>query len=215
MDVHDIKAIFKNRKSKPLEIKQYFSVLLPLINRNGQLHILYEVRSDKVTQPGEISFPGGRVEVCENFKDAAIRETHEEIGVDRQKIEVFGELDYITRENNFILYPYVGVLHETFDNLRISEDEVAKVFTVPLDFFLETKPDVYEISYKTNFTNGFPYDKIPNGENYKWREVGRPVLFYDYQGHIIWGMTARITHNFVKRIIKGDKNEPSTQASMD
>lgn len=207
MDMDKIKEIFKNRKSKPLEIKQYYSVLLPLIYVDDDIHILYEVRSQNIkTQPGEISFPGGKVEVCEDFREAAIRETYEEIGIDIKNIEIIGELDYVTRENNFILYPYIGILHTDIESLRINEDEVEKIFTVPIKFFIETEPEEYNISFSMDIDDGFPFDKIPNGQNYNWRKIGHPVLFYDYNGYIIWGMTAKMTENFIKRIKKGEKN---------
>jgi 8-oxo-dGTP pyrophosphatase MutT (NUDIX family) len=207
MDMDKIKEIFKNRKSKPLEIKQYYSVLLPLIYVDDEIHILYEVRSQNIkTQPGEISFPGGKVEVCEDFKEAAIRETYEEIGIDIEDIEVIGELDYVTRENNFILYPYIGILHTDINSLKINEDEVEKIFTVPIKFFVETEPEEYNISFSMDIDDEFPFDKIPNGQNYNWRKIGHPVLFYDYNGYIIWGMTAKMTENFIKRVKKGEKN---------
>jgi 8-oxo-dGTP pyrophosphatase MutT (NUDIX family) len=200
MDLNKIKDIFKDKKSKPLEINQYFAVLLPLIDIQGELHILYEVRSKHVNQPGEVSFPGGKVEVCENFREAAIRETYEEIGIEKDKIEFVGELDYITNVSNFILYPYVGILHTDMESLKINVDEVEEVFTVPIKFFIENEPEEHNISYITDIDKGFPFEKIPNGEFYKWRKIGYPVLFYDYEGYIIWGMTAKITKNFISRI---------------
>jgi 8-oxo-dGTP pyrophosphatase MutT (NUDIX family) len=146
------------------------------------------------------------VEVCEDFKEAAIRETYEEIGIDIKDIEVIGELDYVTRENNFILYPYIGILHTDINALKINEDEVEKIFTVPIKFFIETEPEEYNISFSMDIDDGFPFDKIPNGQNYNWRKIGHPVLFYDYNGYIIWGMTAKMTENFIKRIKKGERH---------
>jgi 8-oxo-dGTP pyrophosphatase MutT (NUDIX family) len=146
------------------------------------------------------------VEVCEDFKEAAIRETYEEIGIDIEDIEVIGELDYVTRENNFILYPYIGILHTDINSLKINEDEVEKIFTVPIKFFVETEPEEYNISFSMDIDDEFPFDKIPNGQNYNWRKIGHPVLFYDYNGYIIWGMTAKMTENFIKRVKKGEKN---------
>ena len=202
MNLDKIRDIYENRKSKPLEINRFYSVLLPLIEKDGLLHILYEVRSMNVKQPGEISFPGGMVEVDEDFREAALRETYEEIGADIKDIEIIGELDYITNTSNFILYPYVGLLKTDFDSLDVNRSEVEEIFTVPLDFFLENEPDTYNISYTPDFNPEFPFDKIPNGREYKWREMKYPVLFYEYGDKVIWGMTAKMTYNFIRRLKK-------------
>jgi 8-oxo-dGTP pyrophosphatase MutT (NUDIX family) len=202
LNIDKIRDIYENRKSKPLEINRFYSVLLPLMKIDGQLHILFEVRSMNIKQPGEISFPGGTVEVEEDFMEAAIRETHEEIGVDADKIEIIGELDYITNTSNFILYPFVGLLNTDYDSLSINRAEVEEIFTVPLDFFLENEPETYNVSYRPDFKPGFPFERIPNGRNYKWRKMSYPVLFYQYGDYVIWGMTAKMTYNFIKRLGK-------------
>lgn len=202
MNIDKIRDIYANRKSKPLEINRFYSVLLPLIERDGQLQILFEVRSMNVKQPGEISFPGGMVEVDEDFREAALRETYEEIGADINNIEIIGELDYITNTSNFILYPYVGLLKTNFDSLDINRSEVEEIFTVPLEFFCNKEPDTYNISYTPDFHPEFPFDKIPNGREYQWREMKYPVLFYEYGDKIIWGMTAKMTYNFIRRLKK-------------
>lgn len=202
LNLDKIRQIYENRKSKPLEINKFYSVLLPLIEIKGKLHILFELRSMNVKQPGEVSFPGGMVEVEENFMEAAIRETHEEIGVDSDNIEIIGELDYITNTSNFILYPFVGVLNTDFKSLSINRGEVEEIFTVPLDFFIENEPEMYNISYRPDFKPGFPFERIPNGKNYKWRKMNYPVLFYQYGDYVIWGMTAKMTYDFIKRLEK-------------
>ena len=71
------------------KLKNY-AVFIPLIKIDGEDHILFEVRSKNITQPGEVSFPGGRVEDGEDFKNAAIRETIEELLLDREDIEYMG-----------------------------------------------------------------------------------------------------------------------------
>ncbi|SMC77198.1 NUDIX hydrolase [Papillibacter cinnamivorans] len=201
MDLETIKTILREKKPKPLEINRYFAVLLPLIEREGELHILFEVRSKTIpTQPGEISFPGGGVEVDEDFRQAALRETYEEIGVPSEKIELLGELDYIIRDSNFSVYPYVGLLHTGLDSLAINRDEVEEVFTVPVSYFMENSPDIYKVSYSPNLNIEFPFDKIPNGRNYKWRPFSQPVLFYEYREYIIWGLTARITRSLTEEL---------------
>ena len=67
-----------------------FAVFIPIVKVSGKDHILLEVRSKIVSQPGEVSFPGGSVEEGEDFKTAAIRETMEELLLKREEIEFLG-----------------------------------------------------------------------------------------------------------------------------
>lgn len=186
----------------PIDIDNYYSVLVPLIKIDGELHLVYEVRSLEIKrQPGEISFPGGQVESGEAFKEAAVRETCEELNIKEKNIEVISELDYITSHNNFIIYPFLGYLNDIkIDSLNYSKDEVAKVFTVPLDFFLKNEPKKHIMKYKPCLHDDFPYHLVQNGKDYKWRDIEYPIYFYEYKKYIIWGLTAKITYNFVNKL---------------
>lgn len=192
----------KDRKGKPLEVHQHYAVLLPLVEVEGEWHILYEVRSSNlVTQPGEISFPGGRVEEGESPVEAAIRETCEELGLAYEQIEYVGELDYIASPFNLIIYAYVGILRNvSLPAMRFNTDEVEQIFTVPLSFFFTTLPTVFMGEVDVRFTEDFPYDHIPNGMGYRWRKGRYPVHFYWYEEFVIWGITARLTTNFIEII---------------
>ena len=76
MNIDKLRDKIKNRVAKPMDVKGMYSVLIPLIYNNDRWEIIYELRAkDMKTQPGEISFPGGRLENGETFKEAAIRET--------------------------------------------------------------------------------------------------------------------------------------------
>ncbi|HCX02868.1 MAG TPA: CoA pyrophosphatase [Clostridiales bacterium] len=204
MNIEKIKEIFKNKEREALDIEIYHAVLLPLIEIDGELHLIYEVRAKHMnSQPGEISFPGGRVEVEENFREAAVRETFEEIGIKKENIEIIGELDFLTRTGNFMLYPYIGEISNTkMEDLVLNPDEVDEVFTVPLSFLCKNQPEIHEIKYEPNFKENFPFHKIQNGKKYNWHNMKYPVYFFEYQGHIIWGLTAKITNNFVEYIKK-------------
>ncbi|NBI07417.1 NUDIX hydrolase [Senegalia massiliensis] len=188
-----------NRISKPLGIDRDFAILVPLIYVKDELHILYEVRSKKLnTQPGEISFPGGRVEKGETFKDAAIRETMEELNIKRKNINIINSIDYIIMPFNISLYPYVGIIEDiNFEDINYSESEVESIFTVPLKFFLENEPERYNMGISPQIGDDFPYHLINNGKAYDWRTGIYPVFFYRYKDYVIWGMTARMTKNFV------------------
>lgn len=206
MKVVDIRKIYEKRETKQMHIKREYSVLMPLVQKDGELHVLFEVRAKELdTQPGEISFPGGKIEDGETPKYACIRETCEELGVKENQIEVVGELDYIGGPYNIRIFGYVGVI-EGDDFSKFSTDEVDHCFLVPLRFFFDNKPSVYNSNIKIELESGFPYDLIPDGKNYKWRNGIYPVHFYRYKEYIIWGFTAKFITNFVDSINKSDIN---------
>jgi len=195
-----------NRIGNPLEITRRYAVLLPLILHQGELHILYEVRGKHLdTQPGEISFPGGSVEENEGYREAAIRETSEELNIEQEKITIIGELDYIVSPYNFTIYPYVGLINGiNSEDIGFNKEEVDHIFTVPLDFLINSEPILHHAKLDTLLDEDFPYHMIQNGKNYNWRKGKYPIYFYEYEKYIIWGMTARFTKNFVD-ILKGNK----------
>lgn len=206
MKIEHIIGKFKNRIPNPIEIKKEYSVLIPLVKNNENWEIIYELRSQKITQPGEISFPGGRVENHETYKQAAIRETIEELNIGETNIEIIGELDYLVSYENIRINCFLGIISGIdVDSINPNKDEVDHIFTVPLDFFLETEPDNYYLSVRTVLNEEFPYNLIPNGKDYSWRDGKRSVQFYHYKDYIIWGYTAKMTKQFID-IIKGPKN---------
>lgn len=202
MKLDKIRNKIKKTKVSPIEINNYYSVLVPLVKIDGELHLVFEIRSLNIDrQPGEISFPGGQVELDETFKEAAVRETYEEIGIDKEKIEIISGLDYIVGKNNFFIYPYLGYLHDTkVKKLIYNKDEVSQLFTVPLEFFLQNEPKSHKIKYKPVMDDTFPTNMIQNGKNYNWGTIEYPVYFYKYNDYIIWGLTAKIIYNFIKKI---------------
>ncbi|WP_313233666.1 NUDIX hydrolase [Tissierella praeacuta] len=206
MDIEKIKDIIKHRTPKPIDIKKNYSVLIPIIENNNRLEIIYELRSKNLNnQPGEISFPGGEVEDNENFKGAAIRETAEELNIKEENINIIGELDYLVSYANITIHCFLGTISGlNVDNIVPNHDEVDHIFTVPLDFFMENEPDIYYLDLQTVLNDEFPYNLIPNGKKYNWRRGKHSVMFYYYKDYIIWGFTARMTKNFID-IIKGPK----------
>ncbi|OPL08888.1 MAG: hypothetical protein AVO33_08205 [delta proteobacterium ML8_F1] len=199
-----IKKTIKNHAIQPEGPYKITAVLLPLVFIENELHILYEVRSFKMkTQPGEVCFPGGKKEDGEMPILSALRETVEELGLPEQKIEIFGGIDTIVTPFNMIVYPFVGTLEiQSLDELAINPDEVDHVFTVPLRFFESHEPEIHYGLNHFAFREDFPYDRIPFGDRYPWKTGKYPVHFYTYGEHVIWGITARITFNFIN-IIKG------------
>ena len=104
-----MKEIFSHYQPQPLGQKKVYSVLLPLIKIRGEWHILYQVRSETIPQPGDVSFPGGAVEAGESLQEAAIRETCEELQLDPGQIDLFGEIDYFVHHHRTI-HCFVGQL---------------------------------------------------------------------------------------------------------
>ncbi len=180
------------------------AVLLPLIKKNNEFHILIEVRSSNLnSQPGEVCLPGGKKEDGELPILSALRETTEELNLKESQIEIFGGIDTIITPFNLIVHPFVGYLEiDNIDEIKCNKDEVDHVFTVPLQFFIDNTPKVYDIKNHFKFPSNFPFKKIPKEENYPWKKGIYPVYFYEYDEYIIWGITAKIINNFLS-IIKG------------
>ena len=115
------------------------AVLVPVVNRREGLQLLLTQRSaDLPDHPGQISFPGGRVEPEDaDHAAAALRETAEEIGLASSRVQVLGQLSPYETVTGYRVLPIVGWIEPPFD-LAPDPVEVADVFEVPLDFILDT-----------------------------------------------------------------------------
>lgn len=202
MNILDIVNKIKNREPKPIGTTNKYAVLIPLIDINDNWEVIFEVRAKELkSQPGEISFPGGKVELGETYEEAAIRETIEELRIDNHNIDVVGELDYLVSYENLVIHCFLATInHISIDKIDPNPDEVDHIFTVPLDYFLNNEPDIYELGLETVENDEFPYNLIPGGKKYKWRRGKHRVLFYQYNDYIIWGFTARMMHHFIEII---------------
>ncbi len=176
------------------------SLLIPLLKENGKYSIIFELRSKKMRhQPGEISFPGGKIENNETPKEACIRETCEEIGTTADNINIISPLDIYVSHANLIIHPYVGEIKD-ISSLDINKDEVDHIFSVPIDYLIDYDANVYTNDIKIIPNDDFPYEKIPNKEKYEFSTGEYPVWFYEYKNYVIWGITARILENFLNYI---------------
>lgn len=180
----------------------YFTaaVVLPLVPQDDDLALLFEVRSSQLAwQPGEICFPGGRIEPSDvGPRQAAARETCEELGIDRGSLEILGPLDYLVSPIGVIVYPFAGFIAQP-ERIRPNPGEVAELFTVPLNYFLTTEPLTATMEVATRPVAGFPFDLMPVSYQQDWRRRATyPVLFYKYGKHVIWGLSARLLFNFVE-----------------
>lgn len=201
MNLNSIKNKMKNASPRPIDDDLRFSVLLPLIEIDGELNLIYEVRSKSIRQPGEISFPGGKIEENETPEYAAIRETCEELGIQESNIEIINELDYATSKSGSFVYSFLGVVKNIDkEKINFNKDEVDELFFVPLSFFMENEPEKYYMNYYPKADNDFPYHMVNDGKNYNWGNIRYPVYFYKYNDYIIWGLTAKITYSLIRKL---------------
>ncbi len=205
MDINLIEEKVRNRTPKPIDVLYSYGILAPLIKINNNWELIYQVRAKNLErQPGEICFPGGAVEGNETFKETAIRETCEELNIGEDNIKILGQLDYLISYSNSSMYPFLGLINGIdIEKIHYNKAEVDHIFTVPLKFFLENQPNVYYIDLKTITGEDFPYEMVPNGEDYRWDRGKYSVYFYEYKDYIIWGLTAKITKNLIDIIKKG------------
>lgn len=197
--MENIKKAFKNRKARPIGRFHNNAVMIPLIEENNEVYIVLEKRALNLRkQPGDISFPGGGIEEGETPREAAIRETEEELNINREYIELIGEMDYFISPYNSIMFPFVAKLKTS--NINPSKDEVDHIFKIPLKFFLENEPMAHEVEVKPHFKEDFPYDLIEGGRNYKFATRKYYQYFYAFGEYVIWGFTAQVIKSFVEII---------------
>lgn len=193
----------KNHVPKILGSEKFsrYAVMLPLIYKEDGIHVLFEVRSQQLRrQPGEICFPGGRIDSGDSDeKAAAIRETIEELGIPVENISEVFPLDYMVTPFGMMLFPFAGFINNP-ESIQANPSEVGELFTVPLAFFIEKDPEIYRIEFKAVPEENFPFGLITGGENYNWRTREMKEYFYIYQDKVIWGLTARILAHFIEMI---------------
>lgn len=78
-----------------------------------------------------------------------------------------------------------------------NQEEVEETFTVPLSWLIQYEPYLHHVSVQPTPAEDFPYEKIMNGEKYRWGSRSIEEWFYDYENYTIWGLTARILKHFV------------------
>ena len=185
-----------------LDGKRAYAVLVPLVEREDGLHVLYEVRALTLRrQPGEVCFPGGRIEAGETPEVCALRETEEELGIPVEKIRVLGRLDFIAHRANFIMYPILAlVAGEDADRVALCRAEVDHTFEIPLEHLLTTEPIEYDYELIPTPAKNFPYELLNIPRDYKWQTGSENVPVYPWQGHAVWGLTGRITRHLVKMV---------------
>jgi len=157
------------------EIWKPAAVLVPLVNRvEGVTVLLTQRTADMPSHAGQIAFPGGRRATGEDAVAAALRETEEEVGITRTFVDVVGAVDLYRTGTGFEITPIVGILSPGF-TVRADPREVADVFEVPLEHFLD------EVNHKLD------------SREYQGRE--RRYYAMPYGERYIWGATAGMLKN--------------------
>lgn len=146
-------------------------VLIPLIRRDAGLTVLLTRRSEGLAlHAGQVSFPGGRMEPCDcDIVATALRETHEEVGIAPQLVDVAGFLDPSPTVSGFAVTPIVGFVSPGF-TLAIDATEVEQAFEVPLEFLMEER-------------NARHAEREFEGHRI-------PMVEFLFDEHRIWGATA-------------------------
>ena len=161
------------------------AVLVPLVLRPKGVSLLLTKRTAHLNDhAGQISFPGGRVDATdENRRATALRETEEEVGIKARHIDLVGNLDIYVTRTGFEVTPVVGLLTPPFKQ-KADPFEVAEIFEVPLEFFMNRdnhKRHAYDFNGTTRHFYAIPYD--------------------DYY---IWGATAGMIVNLVDNLSESE-----------
>lgn len=199
---YNIDKIFEERKPVPIGRFLKSAVAIILVENKEGLSIIFEERAHFLKkQPGDICLPGGKIEKNETPKEAVLREISEELGIPEIHVRIVGPMDYYISPYNSIIYPFVAKLD--FQEMFPNKDEVDHVFTVPLSYFINTDPVLYELEIGPYLKDDFPYELIKGGKNYRFGHSVIKEYFYEYKGYVIWGFTAMIIKQFIE-IIKSN-----------
>jgi len=133
--VDKIAATLARRAPKTLAADGFkqAAVLVPIQEREDGEHLVLTQRTETLnSHGGQVAFPGGKIEPDDaGAEQAALRETHEEIGLAAGDVRVLGQLDQIIASSGYIVTPFVGVVPAAYE-FRLNPREAAALFSVPL-----------------------------------------------------------------------------------
>ncbi len=195
-----LQTLLQNREPGLMDATGRYAVLVPLAQGPKGPSLLYEVRAKTLRrQPGEVCFPGGRLEKGERPEQCALRELEEELAIPPAAVQVLGRLDFIAHRANFIMYPILGWVEDWgISRLSPSPAEVEETFFVPLSHLKQNPPVEYTYQLMPTPAENFPYDVIGIPRDYKWQPGGENVPVYPWEGRAIWGLTGRITRHLLQ-----------------
>jgi 8-oxo-dGTP pyrophosphatase MutT (NUDIX family) len=161
------------------------AVLVPFLRVEDAWHILFTRRTDTLPEhSGQVAFPGGRSDPEDTSPEAtALRETCEEIGLSPGNIRLFGKLAPFVTNTNYRVTPVVGRVIEWPCTVKLAEEEVKRVFTIPLAWLANS-------SHREIRQRALPFP-----------HAMLPVIYYQpYDGEFLWGVSAQITIMVLKAL---------------
>ncbi len=169
------------------------AVLINLLHHGNEWHVLFIKRAARQGDyhSGQVAFPGGKYEDADSsIKHTALRETHEEIGLQPAHVEILGCLEPYTTISNFQIHPFVSLMPWPTE-LTPHEAEVARIFSIPLKW----------LSDEQNYSLKSPHMRHPSVPV----NINRPqaVYFERYEGELLWGATARMTLSMLQALDTG------------
>ena len=199
----DIPLDMQGKSTRPL---RNAAVLIPLVHQRDQWHLLFIRRAEHEhdRHSGQVAFPGG-AEDLEDLTpaDNALRETEEEVGIKRDAVKVVATLKPYLTISNYRVTPVVGLINWPC-TMRLQNSEVARAFTIPLNWLRDSRNFRLQPRHNPNRAGRL---EAP--------ERRHPVVYFnEYDGEILWGATARMTLNFLRSVDQGEVLIPSfSQAS--
>jgi len=202
---NSIRDILKNNPPNRLKsgVLKHSAVLILILNNSDSYSLVLTQRTRKMKHhSGEISFPGGRhdPDTDKDMIETALRECEEEIGINKDDVEILGQLDDVPTMTGYVITPVVGKIDNGHPKFIRSEIEVEQIFTIPITFFLDPK----------------------NYREQSMRVEGKkfPIFMFDYyfesKLNTIWGATAHILVDYLKKIHQYNPSSlPYTRYSME
>ncbi len=176
--ISPMRESFRDQEPRPA------AVLIPMLQTNGDWHLLYILRSvvKGDMHSGQVAFPGGRWDPGETEPEqAALREANEEIALQPTGVRLLGRLEDFITISNYTVTPVIATIPWP-NELHPQPGEVQRIFTIPLAWLAQP-------------ANREERERVaPSGETLK------VVYFKEYDKEILWGVTARITLNFLQAL---------------
>jgi 8-oxo-dGTP pyrophosphatase MutT (NUDIX family) len=158
------------------------AVLVPLLQMDGEWHLLFTRRTNQLPEhSGQVAFPGGRMDPEDTSPETtALREAQEEIGLNPEGVRILGRIDSFLTITSYCVTPVLGIIVWPTEFV-IAPAEVSRVFTIPLRWLA----DPVNVKF-TQRELPPPYAAVP------------VIYFSEYDGEILWGVSAQIVVNLLK-----------------
>jgi 8-oxo-dGTP pyrophosphatase MutT (NUDIX family) len=172
---------------RPATARQAAALILLYPGEHGASFLLTMRRHDLPHHPGQISFPGGGLDPGEDPTDGALREAHEEVGLDPRHVRVLGTLSTLwVIVSNFVVHPVIGIADDR-PEFRAEPREVEALIEAPVHRLGEPETAGVEERLRAGISVKFPY--------------------FEFAGHHVWGATAMMLGEF-RDVVYGSSSRP-------